>query len=408
MHINTPEKRLISISRYIMPVLLLFTALLSLWNVVNTGSSLVRLSIMVISIISGILYFFFLRDTTKRSKSLNLLRNMVEDFIDNNTIAPIPEQLQGEHEIGQLAGLLVKLMSGIRKEKAAENSILTFRQYLSDNLQNLEIDLKNVSGSSEKLAEIMRETADTSENIAASALDMAGMVQFIKDKANDGVTIAREIRSRADAMKSRVINAQEKTRSVFEQTKSELSEAIENSRVVEQISVLSDSIIQITSQTNLLSLNASIEAAKAGESGRGFTVVAEEIRKLAERSKLVVSKIQNISMQVQKSVINLAEGANKLLDFMSSDVYNDYLSMLDIAGKYSDDAVSIDSMVTDFDSASKNLFVSVNNALYAIDNISQSAITGADKTSNIQYEISDIFQKFSSIMNNMDGDGTMA
>jgi methyl-accepting chemotaxis protein len=59
---------------------------------------------------------------------------------------------------------------------------------------------------------------------------------------------------------------------VFDGTRAELGEAIENSKVVEQISILSESIIQITAQTNLLALNASIEAARAGEAGRGFKI----------------------------------------------------------------------------------------------------------------------------------------
>ena len=96
---------------------------------------------------------------------------------------------------------------------------------------------------------------------------------------------------------------------------------------------MSDSIIRITSQTNLLALNANIEAARAGEAGKGFAVVADEIRKLAEQSKQAVSKIREITGKVEESVNNLSACSNKILDFMSADVSNDYVSMLDIAHK---------------------------------------------------------------------------
>ncbi len=126
--------------------------------------------------------------------------------------------------------------------------------------------------------------------------------------------------------------------------KQKLESAIESSKVVEQINVLSDSIMNITSQTNLLALNAAIEAARAGEAGKGFSVVADEIRKLAEQSKDTVTEIQSITVKVIESVKNLSDSSSNLLTFVSTDMDNDYKTMLNVADKYSEDASFVDTL----------------------------------------------------------------
>lgn len=91
-----------------------------------------------------------------------------------------------------------------------------------------------------------------------------------------------------------------------------MAEALEQAKAVDQIRMLFQSILEITAQTHLLALNASIEAARAGESGRGFVVVANEIRKLADGSKQAVDQIQSVTQEVVQSVTNLTANAEEL------------------------------------------------------------------------------------------------
>lgn len=362
-----------------------------------------------ILIISWITQFILLSAGKSKEKAIKVLNDYWVQNLKKQTSVHIPENILSRNdEVGVLARNLQEAFIITEKVAEQKNELMLFQKWFAENMHGLESDVERANTSSEELTEIMRNTADTSESIAASTLDMFDSVQVITEKAAQGVSTVEEIRNRADALKNQMIEAQQRAQSIFSETKEELGKAIENSRVVEDISVLSESIIEIASHTNLLSLNASIEAARAGEAGKGFTIVAVEIRKLADQSKVVVEKIQNIIMQVEQAVNHLASSSNKLLDFMSTDVNRDYLSILDIANKYNDDAEFMNDVVMNFSLASENLTTSVNNALSEIDTISESASLGADKTKEIKHEISDIYQKFVQVTKNLKRTDTVA
>lgn len=141
--------------------------------------------------------------------------------------------------------------------------------------------------------------------------------------------------------------------------------------------------MQITGQTNLLALNASIEAARAGEAGKGFAVVAEEIRVLAEQSKAAVAHIQDVTKNVMNAVNNLAEGTQKLLGFVGTDVVDSFATFSGMADSYSNDAGQIDGLVTDFSASSEELLASISGVMEAINEVSKAATEGASGTTDI-------------------------
>ena len=118
-----------------------------------------------------------------------------------------------------------------------------------------------------------------------------------------------------------------------------------------------------------MALNASIEAARAGEAGRGFTVVAEEIRVLADNSKQAVDKIKDVTETIVRSVNYLAESSQRLLDFMNNKVVKDYENMISIAKQYGNDAVFYNEVSSDLGASSQEMSASmagINEAIASI------------------------------------------
>ena len=120
---------------------------------------------------------------------------------------------------------------------------------------------------------------------------------------------------------------------------------------LESVNTITDSISQIASQTNLLSLNAAIEAARAGEAGKGFSVVAGEVRKLAENSKQAVESITNILDDIKSDIIS----ASKAMETGGVAVDNQQKTLQSTKSSFTNIKSSISESVTEIDSCIENL-----------------------------------------------------
>lgn len=394
------SKSKFSLLEIFVPILLFINSMLGLWNLITGKKDILLVIVLLFSTAAFIAYFLVLIRFNSTKRAVRALNDFFQSVAKNGINQEIPKTLRDmDKDIGNTVYQLEQILqNSLKQENKPESVNITST---TDSLITLSSEIGKIVEIFDSFTRITDENADTSENIAASALDILGSVQFINKKTSQGVSTVKEIQMRAEILKKRVIDAIEQTRVVFDATKVELERAIENSSVVEQISVLSESIIQITSQTNLLALNASIEAARAGEAGKGFTVVAEEIRKLAEQSKNVVSKIQSFTGQVEESVNQLSNSSNKLLEFMSVDVNSNYMAALEIANKYNDDAAFVNSMVSDFNRTSDALLTTVSNLLNDIDNISQSSGDGAENALKIKESLISVYNKFREVLSSL-------
>ncbi len=214
------------------------------------------------------------------------------------------------------------------------------------------------------------------ENISGSA---AGTRTDAQDMAEECAAITAysvEMRGRAEEIEKTARENMESVRTRTGEIVSQLSTAIEKSKSVEEISSLTKDILSISSSTDLIAVNASIEAARAGEAGRGFAMVAQEIRSLADSCAETAGHIQQVSGVVTGAVDYLSSSAQELVDYLGHAVLEQFQRSAASGKQYRDDAIYVQGSIEAFNSRVERLRAAMDEVAGSIANISD-AIGGA-------------------------------
>ena len=314
--------------------------------------------LLIAAIAAGVIVvrFTVIAPARTATRELNIIIDGIEKN-DGNLTARVTQKSQDE--IGQLVGGVNKfievLHSIIAEIKADADNVSNSTNVVYQQISTADGNIMDVSATMQQLSAGMEEMAASAEHISNETDSISTSMENIAAQAGEGSNKAKDIKVRAVALRDDGIASKETTSSMADEIRTAVRASLEKSKDVEKINALTDNILNISSQTNLLALNASIEAARAGEAGRGFAVVADEIRTLADSSRATANDIQVISRDVTASVEELAENANKMIDFILNVVMPDYDKLVNMGEQYNRDAGDFDDIMIAFTEDSAQL-----------------------------------------------------
>lgn len=238
--------------------------------------------------------------------------------------------------------------------------------------------------SAKSLYSLIASLSKAIKKVAHNASEINGSVSDVNADVNQTAQECGEITKYASQMKQRASEmeqtAQTNTEIISEKVADilgVLNEAIANSRSVDQINSLTKDILSISSTTNLISLNASVEASRAGEAGRGFAVVASEIRGLADSCATTATHIQEVNQIVTHAVHNLSEKAQELVDYLNDTILTEFQVFMYAGQQYKNDASYIERVMESFSGRTEHLKHAMAEIAASIERITAAIDDGA-------------------------------
>lgn len=360
-----------------------------------TLSDRANIIIFAILIATGIIIILAILKIVRPLQSANgQLSKIISDIDSRKGDLTSRININSHDEVGELVDginlFIEKLQEIMKRIRSHSENILVSSKEIAYKINESGNNTNEVSATMDEIAAAMQEISATVEELSSGSENIFESIIHLTDKINDGNVLTKDIQSRSLNYKTEIENEKTNAVAIINEIKNTLEQSIENSKEAAQIQSLTENILQIASQTNLLSLNASIEAAHAGEAGKGFSVVAAQISELAESSRTIAKNIQEISTLVTESVTGLSSNFKKLLEFVNNDVLTDYDKFVAISDNYYNDAVNVNNILEEFTNGTSALKTTMSEMNHGINDISTTIEESANGTNDISSRIRNI------------------
>lgn len=300
----------------------------------------------------------------------------------------------------------IRTLKEKRKDELGQMSVALNYMYEENKsvIKNITMDAEKVNESSNQLREASIQLAEqlnkikiymgqvneemlsanaSTQKVNVAVTDVNTSVSILATETETSSDKAMEIMERAKEIEESSKKAYTYAIGMSEQYEKNLSKAVENAKVVENISIMANMISSIANQINMLSLNASIEAARAGEHGRGFAVVAAEIGKLAGETSRAVNEIKTTIQEVEEAFKVMTEGTGELVIFLKDTVTPDYDKFNQISKQYGIDATLIEEISAKIGNRAESIADIMSDVSEAMHTVTQAAQNTTESSSMV-------------------------
>lgn len=285
--------------------------------------------------------------------------------------------------VGNVQELLGDISDSSRSMNASSAGLLGSVSHASTSIHQINDSASALAGETESLSANMEEASAATESIRQS-------VDVLLDRASHAAAASEQIRSHAKQTKEELLRSIRKADTMYAQRHSEIMQAVEREKVVDEIETIAAAIRNIAVQTGILALNASIEAARFGEEGKGFAVVAEEVKKLAEQSGAAVGNVDQIVAQIRQVFTDLSSSSKNVLDYMEREVKPQFGMLLQSSAGHEEEAERMHGIASAVNESAETVGHSVNDIGKVIEFVTGLSVRTVDNVEEINASLSGI------------------
>lgn len=343
-------------------------------------SSLRTLIIVLILIVFVVCFLLILFVSGSITRNLKKLYNKVHDLTVGECDLTKQVHISTGDELEEIAKEFNTFIGQIR---SLFTDISVVSTQVDDNCSHVDQavsafhkELNSIFESIESLSAGMQETsANTSlinESIATVTSQINDLHQAALDNSGQALTVSQNAYSTMEETKL----VAERTTAIITKLQEEFAYAEKQCQKINEIDEVTKKILAVSSKTQMLSLNANIEAAKAGEAGKGFAVVANNINELSGQINVLVTEIQTVNEEIKDAIQYLLSKVSDVSGYLDTDVLRDYKNYVQTSHDYSVHMNEMSKILKEFHSSTADVnerISSIHLGIQEIDN----AVTNA-------------------------------